>query len=348
MGEPKKRLRGCSPGKNGLCDVHPTYNEGDGPVPDCWRYWWECMRTGEKARAIMQPHYDELAKNGGCSANLNTISQVTPPDWVALRWLIAKAIANGATRESMMSTRWDISGDCENGFELELFARPPAKHKWLRVDRNLRHPIRLFLITRCRKCKRCAKARARLWQLRALDELAENQRTWVGTFTLSPQAHFIAKLHAEKQAAKNGNSFAALRPDEQFKLLHKQISADFTRMFKRLRKNNPGVRFTYLLIAEAHKSGLPHYHALFHEKPGSKPLTYRALAREWKLGFTHFKLVTDISQATYPCKYLTKSMLARVRASIRYGDGTSLDDLMSIGYNISVGEITTPHKKQIF
>lgn len=343
MGGAKKSLEGCKPGKNGLCDIHPTWNEGE-RVPDCWRDWVSWKHWAERADAVMQGHYEELAKNGGDPADLNTISQVTPPDWAALRWLMAKALANGASRESLMTTRWDISGDCENSYELELWARPLKFNgdKWAYYRPGKRAPLRLFLHTRCRKCKCCLRARARLWRLRAMWELPEAQRTWFGTFTLSPAAHFKVAMKCREITRKSGRTFEELPTAEQFKLRHKLISREFTLMFKRLRKNNKGVRFKYLLVAEAHKSGLPHYHALFHEKRGSAPLRYRALKREWRMGFTSFKLASGSDNPTYLCKYLAKDMLARVRASIRYGEGTSLDDLMSIGYDIAVN---TPDPK---
>lgn len=44
------------------------------------------------------------------------------------------------------------------------------------------------------------------------------------------------------------------------------------------------------------------------------------LRRNWTLGFTKFQLAETERAASYLCKYLSKSMMARVRASYRYGD----------------------------
>lgn len=81
------------------------------------------------------------------------------------------------------------------------------------------------------------------------------------------------------------------------------------------------------IVAEVHKDGEPHYHALIHEPDGSFPVTSRTLCDQWTLGFAKAKLV-DTSEASrsktawYVAKYLAKSCLARVRASIGYGDTT--------------------------
>lgn len=96
------------------------------------------------------------------------------------------------------------------------------------------------------------------------------------------------------------------------------ISREFTLFFKRLRKVT-GAKIRYLLVAEQHKDGWPHYHALLHEK--GVAVTKRQLEHEWRLGFTQFKLVPldDPHVAGYVTKYIAKQALARIRASLRYG-----------------------------
>jgi len=103
-------------------------------------------------------------------------------------------------------------------------------------------------------------------------------------------------------------------------------------------------RFSYLLVAEEHRSartsttmvGRPHYHVLIHEplpyeliKRDEEYLTAKGklrvadgamLRKQWGLGFTQFELCTDSRAASYLCKYLSKDMLWRVRASKAYGD----------------------------
>lgn len=103
----------------------------------------------------------------------------------------------------------------------------------------------------------------------------------------------------------------------QFRERHRAIGAEITKLVKRLREayQEP---LRLLLVVEAHKSGLPHYHMLVHQV-NEKPLLYDDLKRLWRFGFSKWKLC-EPSAASYVCKYLTKSSLARVRASLGYGD----------------------------
>jgi len=48
------------------------------------------------------------------------------------------------------------------------------------------------------------------------------------------------------------------------------------------------------------------------------------IRKNWGLGFTKFQLATSEKSVLYLCKYLSKSMLSRVRASVDYGLGVSL------------------------
>lgn len=94
----------------------------------------------------------------------------------------------------------------------------------------------------------------------------------------------------------------------------------------------PGLRL--LVVVEAHKDGEPHYHILLHEPKGSPQVGERLLRQQWALGFVKFKLVAmdgeDTSRsAWYIAKYLGKAALARVRASIAYGD-TTLESIVPV------------------
>ena len=59
--------------------------------------------------------------------------------------------------------------------------------------------------------------------------------------------------------------FDTLSDGEQFRLIHNEIGKEFTLYFKKLRKAAKNTRLRYLLVAEAHKDGFPHYHAFLHE-----------------------------------------------------------------------------------
>jgi hypothetical protein len=154
-----------------------------------------------------------------------------------------------------------------------------------------------------------------MWTQRATLECAKANRTWFGTLTLSPWRHDYAANLARIRLARNGVDLEALAPGEQFAERHREISKEITKYLKRVRKK---VAFRYLIICEAHVSGLPHYHILVHETHA--PIEWRHLSWPWKWGFSKFKLVKDEAHsADYVCKYLSKSDRARVRASVRYG-----------------------------
>src|SRR5574337_324618 len=102
--------------------------------------------------------------------------------------------------------------------------------------------------------------------------------------------------------------------------MKKENGREFTLYFKRLRKNT-GVKLRYLLVAESHKSGLPHYHALIHEVSALGSVKKAELEGTWPWGYTQFRLVETTRIAGYVTKYIAKSIDARIRASINYGKG---------------------------
>lgn len=119
--------------------------------------------------------------------------------------------------------------------------------------------------------------------------------------------------------------------DEQFVQRHKTIARWLTLWVKRVRKNS-GAPIRYLLVCEAHKSGLPHYHMLLHERSPELQVRKRMLQAEWQAyGFTNCKLVEqDQHAARYVSKYLAKSALARVRASVRYGASLDHSEVLNV------------------
>lgn len=154
-----------------------------------------------------------------------------------------------------------------------------------------------------------------MWARNAITEIMASERTWFGTLTLRPEELYRCLSAARSKAAKRGRvDFDALPWSEQFALVHQQAALDITLMLKRLRKQ--GHRFRYMLVAEAHQSGAPHYHVLLHEV--AEPIRKATLDKEWPLGFSKWKLA-DRSSAWYVCKYLAKNSACRVRASLRYG-----------------------------
>lgn len=187
------------------------------------------------------------------------------------------------------------------------------------IDQPAKLPVLVEYKVPCRKCTNCLKRRSRHWYLRALSETKKAQRTWFGTLTLSPDQHVRVAAACRVYMATNGDDFDALPGDKQFLMRHKAISRELTLYFKRLRKES-GAEFKFLCVVEAHKSGLPHYHVLLHEAVGPS-VVHATLSKQWRVGFSNWKLVSDPQKVGYVTKYLAKSMLARVRPSIDYGKG---------------------------
>lgn len=254
----------------------------------------------------------------------------------------------------MVRTEWDVSGDCEKPVTRELHAVPPPNHR--RDDRSqkarafaeatrkafpgayLKNPIpaerkgsekkvttgklrkvplTLELTVRCRKCRRCLRKRSQMWAARAKAETKQARRTWMGTFTLRPDVNHQNLARARRKVFQRGGIWEDRNAEQQFDLLHQQNAVQLTLWLKRVRKVS-GAKLRYLLVCEKHKSGLPHYHILVHEMEDAG-VSHAILSSQWKLGFTKFKLLRDVEQATYPCKYVSKSAETRVRASARYG-----------------------------
>lgn len=230
-----------------------------------------------------------------------------------------KALTEGGERLSQMRFRWNVHGPCLSPKTVMVFGRPSGRGKYIVVEPGSKHPLEVELTTACRQCENCRKQRARIWAARAMSEIERSSRTWFGTLTLSPDEHFKALCRVRSLSDDRLSEFDSRSEGERFSLVVTEIGREVTRFLKRVRKNS-GVRLRYCLVAERHKSGLPHFHVLLHER--SQPVRHAVLSEAWKLGFTNFKLVTDGKKAAwYAAKYLSKDSLARVRASCRYGEG---------------------------
>lgn len=238
-----------------------------------------------------------------------------------------RAIAAGADRVGLTQVLWDISGRCEAPVSVELGGHiPPVatelreglnRVEWLPGDKN---PLYIGLMTACRKCRTCLRARASRWRGWISAEIRGAPRTWFGTLTVEPQRRSLVRLSALRSV---GLADFADQADE-FRALHQQIGKEITKFLKRVRKGNkdhPGPhRFRYCLVAEAHKDGFPHYHLMVHEVDPYEPIRKELLSSCWSWGFSSWKLIDNPQlTAAYVAKYLSKSSLARVRASEEYG-----------------------------
>jgi len=285
------------------------------------------------------------------SADLNNHAHMTPPVGFRrpmassdARRLAAHALRHGAVQVHPLEVHWDLAGRCKSPVAMQLEGRPEVAVKLPGSDELAIGGIHAYrgevyfdyavpkdslftvlLKTKCRRCDQCLRSRAREWRLRAQVETGEAARTWFGTMTLRPEEHFKARLVASSRLRARGVSLDALSPQEQFAEINATISREITLALKRMRKNS-GAELRYISVVEEHKSGLPHYHLLIHEVLEDKPITWRQLSDAWRLGFSNWKLVHDGRAAAYVTKYLSKSMLARVRASKRYGK----NDLKSV------------------
>lgn len=171
---------------------------------------------------------------------------------------------------------------------------------------------------RCRKCLNCRKARAAHWRFRAITELKASVRTWFGTLTLAPENQFRMTNLARTRLLKGGTKWEQLSEAERLQETCREITREFQKYMKRLRKKHSGLR--YLMVYEQHKSGLPHIHVLLHET--ATPIRHAALTAQWPLGFSKWNLVNDLHDpkaAFYITKYITKDVSIKIIASRLYG-----------------------------
>lgn len=256
--------------------------------------------------------------------------QDRPTDVSSIDGFHALALAHGCVRDIQTSASGrmvhaDMYGDCTNPVEMYRagWTTGPAGHAELdTISGSLGRERRAYSVRlRCRKCDKCLQARARYWRKAATFEMQRSAllgaRTWFGTLTLAPEHHAEALYRAYARVGGIA-AWGQLTPEQQFAERHTSVSASLTKSVKRLRKE-VGVRsLRYLIVCEAHKSGLPHYHMLLHETSALLPIRKSTLEDFWRLGFSQWRLAKP-EAARYVAKYLSKAALARVRASLRYG-----------------------------
>lgn len=267
----------------------------------------------------------------------------------SVRPLFLRALQAGALRRSLTEVEWDIGGSCRDPRTVQVHGRPGLHPRRMVLaplteadaQRRLTYgvesgmPLTVTLHTRCRRCPACLRIRRKLWAARGAAESGRSARTWFGTLTLAPDEQYRFRCQAAIELKRQGVNLDELAPDQVFKEVHKRISREITLYLKRVRFDSKA-RLRFICVAEAHKSGLPHYHMLVHEVSRWEPVRYDVLTKHWRLGFSKWKLVdaNDPRAGSYVAKYLGKSALARVRASVRYGRSDPDHSLLSIATGV--------------
>lgn len=250
-----------------------------------------------------------------------------------LHRLVDRALSSGAKRLSIGRVRWDISGTCDSPYVTEIYSRPSGEEGLRKINNRKRRivvgrysmaPMTLEILTPCRKCARCKSHRQRLWTARAYDEARYAARTWFGTLTLRPEAWYHAISQCRAKEALQGVDYDKLPEAEKLALIHARVGSEVTKMLKRIRTLVPSGMVRFLVVLEVTKAGVIHYHCLAHEVTDLHPLRHAQLKDQWQLGFSKWRLLGDPKEAGYVAKYLSKSLLARVRASEGYGQGATI------------------------
>lgn len=240
--------------------------------------------------------------------------------------------------------RMALAMDCEEPFTYELHARYDGRGRQAK-------PIWVEVETRCRKCERCRKRKSMYWAGRAITEFQRNPSTYMVTLTFAPEVHYFydAVMHErfphlnEELKARQGLASATL-----FAYRARVLGHEVTKYLWRLRKR---ARFRTMIVAEAHAesgsavAGRPHFHILLHEvedgtlildtewrpeagfctrcnrvhdKPG-EVCDHAFVRYQWAHGFTKVVRCVDAKSVYYLCKYVSKALASRVRASKGYG-----------------------------
>lgn len=238
-------------------------------------------------------------------------------------WLIhaRTALDKGGRITRLGTIEWNVAGRCENPVFRTI--RGLQADLWGRAVRRSNHDTARYLDmwVPCRRCSPCLAKKAAHWRHRAEAEIAltamVGSRTWFVTLTFNP--HHRALIYMRAQSRLTDQGWASLSREQQGSRLVNAASKYLTDYLKRVRSQS-GAALRYLAVWELHKDGTPHAHLLIHEGAPDKPVRHAVLSRQWWHGFSNAKLVeADERAAHYAAKYLAKSPLTRVRASVGYG-----------------------------
>lgn len=241
--------------------------------------------------------------------------------------LFNQALSLNGTRVGVTCAEVDLSGNCQRPVTVEYVGRRERfMLKMHEVSPRFNDPltwesVSVIMHCKCRQCESCLRQKRIHWYHRAKFEMSVAPRTWFGTLTYAPEEILRRQIIAERKAHASIGDWAQLDADQRFKALLEVCSKDVSLALKRLRKASPGL-LRYLTVSERHKSGLPHFHILIHERTMSAT-THAKLKACWTAGFSDFKLA-EPETAGYVAKYISKDASARVRASLHYGSQSAL------------------------
>lgn len=257
-----------------------------------------------------------------------------PLDYIATS---TRARVSGCIPDENGDIVWKMSGSCTAPTKISSKSQEVFHNGKLKAL-----PRYVTLVVRCRKCTACRLTRSWAWSDRAAMEAAKGGRVWWCTFTLKPEFAYHAELQAIAQAKREKQDFWKLDARKQFALRTKYCRTHLTKVFMRMRKGLksgyfnsnildletgkaqaeviPPLKFRTLVVAEPHKTGIPHFHALIFEgQQEIKALWMRHYAQD--MGRNSFELCkSPIKASRYVTGYLSKSPISIISASLGFGN----------------------------
>lgn len=239
---------------------------------------------------------------------------ISSEDWYHLA---SRAMQHGGRIVRPGVVEWNAAGRCENPVPVQLKGLVTDLYGRVEPRENGTRTRFLDMEVPCRRCRNCLYRKSLHWMHRSMVECEVSPRTWLVTLTFGAMCRAQIRMGALR--AVGGEAWGQLSQEQRNTKLADQANKFVTLWMKRVRKHTgPGVR--YVSVIELHKDGTPHGHLLVHEARDGQ-VRHRILTHEWaRYGFSNAKLVEEGPVAArYVAKYLAKSPISRVRASVGYG-----------------------------